>query len=134
MVQFTADYGTTGEQVINYLVTNWRDPIVVSYTPSGTGKVSPRIPFTVTWNQPMPANTTFSVQLSTGQPVSGRFTYDPDTFMVTFVPDQPITGGLTYKVVVSGQKDTTGEVQLVPVTWTVTTTPYDIWIPLLMKP
>jgi hypothetical protein len=117
----TVDYGSDGTQLVAVTAENWRDPIVVAFSPAdGATGVPPDAVITVSWNQAMPADTTFSVAGS-GGPVSGTFAYDAGTQTVTFTPDGYLALGETYTATVTGRVDVAGDVQQVPVTWSFTT-------------
>jgi glycosidase len=115
----TADFGSTGAQVISHTVLNWRDPLVVAHglapgrTPSPAHKL-----VTVTWSQAMPPTTSFSVTGRGGAAVAGSFSYDAATRTVTFTPASPLMVNTTYTVTVAGQTDVAGDLQMVPLVWT----------------
>lgn len=114
------DYGTTGEQLVEDTVANWRDRIVVSHTPAdGATGVDPNTTVTVSWNKSMPATPpgTFTVT-GPGGAVSGAFSWDGGTKTHTFTPAAPLAPGL-YAVLVENNNDA-GDIQFVPVTFSFT--------------
>ncbi len=112
----TVDFGTTGTQLVQITVQNWRDPIVTSLTPAhGSANVLPNAVITAVWNQAMPTtpNSDFQVMGPDGV-VSGTFGYDDTTFTHVFTPSAPLTQGATYTVTLAGVVDVNGDVQQVP--------------------
>ncbi|MCB9136388.1 MAG: DUF11 domain-containing protein, partial [Anaerolineales bacterium] len=124
--QLTVDYGTTGTQVVNLTVANWRDPFVVAHTPAaGASGVDPNTIVSLTWNQAMPSDTDFAVTGLTGV-VSGTFSYDPGSFAVIFTPTQALDPAATYTVSATGKVDAGGDVQQFPTTFTFSTPGADL--------
>ncbi|HUF38135.1 MAG TPA: alpha-amylase family glycosyl hydrolase [Anaerolineales bacterium] len=127
------DYGSDGTQLVAVTVQNWRDPIVVAFSPAdGATGVPLTSTVTVAWNQAMPANTSFEVAGS-GGPVSGSFAYDAGSQTVTFTPDGYLAVGETYTVTVTGRVDVAGDPQQVPVAWSFTTLTAEEAIQLLIE-
>jgi glycosidase/fibronectin type 3 domain-containing protein len=112
----TVDFGTTGTQLVQITVQNWRDPIVTSLTPAnGSANVLPNAVITAVWNQAMPTtpNNGFQVMGPDGV-VSGTFGYDGTTFTHVFTPSAPLMQGATYTVTIAGVVDVNNDVQQVP--------------------
>jgi glycosidase len=114
-------YGSNGQQLVNLAVVNWRDPLVVSYSPPANATDVPTsTQILVTWNQSMTIDSNFHVIDSSGE-VSGTFVYNPDLLTTYFTPLSPLDAGTVYTVTVSNQVDIAGDVQQVPATWNFTT-------------
>ncbi|MEZ4541109.1 MAG: alpha-amylase family glycosyl hydrolase [Chloroflexota bacterium] len=116
----TVNYGTTGEQLVEDTIANWRDRIVTGHTPAdGATGVDPSAVVTVSWNKSManPPAGTFTVT-GPGGAVSGVFTWDEGSKTHTFTPDAPLAPGL-YTVEVAGN-NSGGDTQFVPVTFSFT--------------
>ena len=110
-------YGTNGVQWIEDTVANWRDPIVVAYSPPDMGSnITVTNLITVAWNQAMPADTTFEIT-STAGTITGTFGYDEVSFTTTFTPDGNLPNETTFTVTVSGKSDAAGDQQQVPTIW-----------------
>jgi glycosidase len=130
-LETTVDYGSDGTQLVEYTVPNWRDPLVAAFSPAdGAEDVSRGTAVTVTWSQAMAANTCLTLTGPAGA-VDGTCSYDNDTFTITFTPAQPLRGGTLYTALVSGQVDAGGDTQQVPVTWTFTTAPVLLYLPVI---
>jgi len=117
---FTADYGTTGTQLVEDTVANWRDRIVTGHTPAdGATGVAPDTVIAVSWNKwmPTPPTGTFTVTGPNGL-VDGQFTWDNNTNTHTFWPLAYLTPG-EYTVVVENNHDG-GDNQFVSVTFSFT--------------
>lgn len=117
---FTADYGTTGTQLVEDTIANWRDRIVVSHTPAdGATGIDPNAVVTATWNKAMPATPTgtFSVT-GPGGAVAGAFSWNGGTKTHTFTPAAPLAPGL-YTVLIENNHDA-GDNQFVSVTFSFT--------------
>ena len=116
----TADYGTTGEQLVEDTVANWRDRIVTGHTPAdGATGIAPNAVIAVSWNKsmPNPPAGTFTVT-GPGGVVSGEFTWDEGSKTHTFWPFAYLAPGL-YTVVVA-DNNSGGDNQFVPVTFSFT--------------
>ncbi len=110
----TIDYGTTGDQLVEETVANWRDRIVAGHSPAdGATGVDPSTVITASWNKwiPTPPPGTFSVT-GPGGPVSGAFSWSDTNWTHTFTPDAPLAPG-TYTVAISGNNHN-GDNQFVP--------------------
>jgi len=130
-IETTVDYGTDGTQLVAYTVPNWRDPLVAGFSPAGgAADVSRGTLVTVTWSQSMTAGACLTLTGPAGE-VDGTCSYDDATFTVTFTPTQPLRGGTLYTALVSGQVDAGGDTQQVPVTWTFTTAPLTLYLPVI---
>ena len=115
------DAGSSGVMVTSDTVANWRDPLVAhSYPVDHATEVPINPEVTITWNQSMAADTTFSVMKLT-QPVPGSFTYDPSTWTVTFTPSMYLEVDTTYTINAAYQTDIVGDPQLLQSSSTFTT-------------
>ena len=117
---FTADYGTTGTQLVEDTIANWRDRIVVSHTPAdGATGVDPNAVVTATWNKAMPATPTGTFTVTgPGGAVAGTFSWDGGSKTHTFTPAAPLAPGL-YTVLIENNHDG-GDNQFVSVTFSFT--------------
>jgi len=114
----TVSYGTDGTQTIEDTVANWRDPIVVDYSPLDMStQITVTSLISVQWNQAMPDNSTFEITSTVGT-VTGTFGYQASTFTVVYTPTHGLFPDADYTVTVSGKSDVNGDVQQVPVIWT----------------
>lgn len=116
--QHTVDYGTTGIDLVENTVANWRDPFIVGHTPpDGATGVNPAIGVTISWNQAMPAilGGTFTLT-GPGGAVAGITSYNSGTRTHTFTPAANLAPG-DYTVTVSGNNDAGGDSQQVPTTF-----------------
>ena len=92
-------------------------PVVVTHTPAlGAEQVALDAIISVTWNQAMSPDSTFVVSGPQGV-IPGVFTYDETSFTMTFVPASGLSHSMLYDVVVEGQVDLRGRVQMEPVRW-----------------
>jgi fibronectin type 3 domain-containing protein len=129
---------TSGLTVIQRNVANWDDPLVTSYTPSGS-KVIPTSKPSVTWNQEMPTNTTFVVKdmgikvTEPGTSLGGTFSYDPITRRLTFNSASPIIGNRYYRVKVQNAVDTKGITQQSELSWNFKTDKYYLFVPVVKR-
>ncbi len=128
---FTVDYGTTGLFTANYTVLNWRDPIVTGHSPlDGAVDLDPSGQIQVTFSQAMNPANTFAVKLG-ADVVPGTFSYDAATYTFTFTPTEPWWYTSTYNVTVSGMVDAGGDVQQEPTSFSFSTIPMKIYLPLI---
>ncbi len=134
--QLQVEYGTTGVQVVNDVVANWRDPLVAAVSPAADAtNVAATTTIAVTWNQAMPTDTNFSVTGFNGA-VAGSFGYDNSTRTVIFTPSVALQSGRTYTVTVAGKVDVNGDVQQVAKVWSFTVAgniQYKLFLPLVRK-
>ena len=125
------DYGTDGTQTIDNTGTsggdadravgNWRDPLVTSFSPADGGTdVDPQTTVVVNWSRAMASDSDFSVS-GPGGAVIGSFAVSNSNQTLTFTPAAPLADESTYQVLVSGQSDSEGNVQQVPVSFSFTT-------------
>ncbi|MFW5748225.1 MAG: alpha-amylase family glycosyl hydrolase [Chloroflexota bacterium] len=115
--QLLVDYGTTGTQLAEHTVDNWRDPYVTAFSPADDATDVPNdTTITVTWNIEMPATLSGFSVTGPGGAVSGTLSYDDTTLTHTFTPDAPLAGG-THTVQISGSSDAAGDQQRVPTTF-----------------
>jgi hypothetical protein len=93
-------------------------PTIVDHTPKAfDSSISLYPEISVTWSQPMSFDSSFVVSGPEG-PVSGDFTYDPDSFTVRFTPDSRLDQETRYEITVENQVDATGRSQLKAIKWT----------------
>jgi glycosidase len=116
----TVDGGTTGEQLVQATIANWREYLVTAHTPAdGATGVDPSAIITASWNKwsPTPPAGTFTVT-GPGGPVGGSFGWDDGTLTHTFTPAAPLAAG-SYTVAISGNTHN-GDNQYVPVSFSFT--------------
>jgi hypothetical protein len=94
--------------------------------------VDPSSPVQVTFSQAMNPAGTFSVKLGS-EVVPGTFSYDEDTYTFTFTPAEPLWYTSTYDITVSGMVDAAGDVQQEPVSFSFSTIPMKIYLPLISR-
>lgn len=70
----------------------------------------------VVWDRPMQPDTNFTVTGPEGF-VTGVFLYEPDSYTVTFMPDENFSPDTRYGVLVAGQADMNGQVQQEAYQW-----------------
>ncbi|MFZ3070033.1 MAG: alpha-amylase family glycosyl hydrolase, partial [Anaerolineaceae bacterium] len=129
----TVSYGENGEQLYEYTVPNWRDPIVTAVSPlDGTGNVSLDAVVTTTWSQAMAPDACFTLTGPAGL-VDGTCTYDDLTKTITFTPNALLAGWTEYTVAANSLVDAAGDVQQVLVNWTFTTIAFTTYLPILQK-
>jgi len=93
------DWGTgpDDEKAVQY----WRDPLVVSYTPTADAvDVQLETTVAVNWSIPMEPDTDFLVE-GPDEPVAGVFSYDEVAQSVTLTPDSDLEPGTAYTVTIS---------------------------------
>ncbi|NDJ60950.1 MAG: hypothetical protein GYB67_07485 [Chloroflexi bacterium] len=121
--QATASYGTTGQQIIDHTVENWRDPYVV--VPAPTGAAWPDTLISADWNQAMVESSTDDTHITapnammvTGPngPVSGTLSYDSSAYRQIFTPDSDLAPGI-YDVTINGRRDVGGDMQQFEAAW-----------------
>jgi hypothetical protein len=117
----TVAYPETGQQLFDYTVLNWQDPIVTAVTPlDGAVDVPVNTVLTTTWNQSLAAGSCFT--LSDGlNTVEGSCLYDDASKTVTFTPNGELATLTLYTATAAGVVDAQGTTQQVPFTWTFTT-------------
>jgi glycosidase len=100
--QLSIEYGTTGVQVVNDTIWNWRDPLVVDKYPSPSGTtVLPGTIVWATWSRPLDGTTvnanTFQLS-STAGPVVGTVSYISQTnyYATVFSPTTALARGTTF--------------------------------------
>jgi hypothetical protein len=92
-------------------------PKVVSHTPDINAQQVPvNGVVSVVWDRPMRPDTDFTVTGPEGF-VDGAFRYDPESFTVTFRPEQNLIPDRRYGVLVAGQVDLEGQVQQEAYLW-----------------
>ncbi len=128
---------SSGVLIVNSTVANWRDPLVATSYPSDHAIEIPINPeITVTWNQSMPPDTTFTLSSPT-DPIPGTFAYDALTSTVTFTPSELLLVDTIYTLEAIYQSDVVGDPQLVPTLFTFTTietiTINTISLPMVLK-
>jgi len=117
----TLDYTATGAQEFNYVVLNWRDPIVTAVVPADAAvDVALDAVVIVTWNQSVVDTSCFTLTAGVDT-IAGSCVYDDVNKTLTFTPTDPLMSLLLYTVNVSGVVDTEGITQQVPFTSTFTT-------------
>lgn len=96
-------------------------PEVISFSPAAdASQVSVDAVVSVTWDRPMAPQSDFVVTSPAGF-VNGTFSYDPQTFTVTFTPDEFLRPDTRYDALVTGQIDAQGRWQQEMVQWNFTT-------------
>jgi hypothetical protein len=141
--QLDITYGTTGEQVVDDTVGNWRDPLVVSQSPApGATDVSRSAALTVIWSRPLISTTvsTASFKLaSAAGAVSGTVSYISGTTDVrtVFTPAALLNGSETYTATlttaITGQDNESATLQA-PVVWSfVTEVARLLYLPLIRR-
>jgi len=92
-------------------------PTILSHTPeTDATQVPVNGVISVVWDRPMHPDTNFTVTGPEGF-VTGAFLYDPDTYTVTFLPDEDLTPDTRYGVLVTGQVDMDGQIQQTTYQW-----------------
>ncbi|HSH01002.1 MAG TPA: alpha-amylase family glycosyl hydrolase [Anaerolineae bacterium] len=135
----TVNFGVNGNQIIDNTTTDWgvgddsdqavqywRDPIVINHEPAaGAIDVPVDTHITTTWSISLNIDSTYQVTGPDG-PVSGTFTYDNNSWQLTFTPAAPLAPMTTYTVTVDAvvSPGVTGAetgTQQIPAIWTFTT-------------
>ncbi len=92
-------------------------PQILSHTPDiDAVQVPINGAISVVWDRPMQPDTDFTVTGPEGF-LDGAFLYDPDTFTVTFLPEQNLIPDTRYGILVAGQVDIEGRVQQETYQW-----------------
>ena len=143
----SVDYGETGTQTIDNTATDWgngaddekavrdwRDPIVISFTPLALATDVPiDATIAVTWSHTMTVSSgNYQVSGPSGA-VAGTYTYDPATFTLTFIPTLPLSPAATITVLITGLTDAAGNGQQIPVQWTFVTEGEIVYLHLLRR-
>ena len=128
---------SSGVMIVNSTVANWRDPLVATSYPLDHAIEIPINPeITVTWNQAMPPDTTFTLSSPTAL-IPGTFAFDALTSTVTFTPSELLLVDTIYTLEAIYQPDMVGDPQLVPTFLTFTTiesiTINTISLPMVLK-
>ena len=88
-----------------------RPPEILYHVPEiDAGQVPVNGAITVVWDRPMHPETNFKVSGPEGF-LDGAFLYDPETYTVSFIPEQNLLPDTRYGVTVVGQVDIGGQVQ-----------------------
>lgn len=96
-------------------------PAILAHSPeTDATQVPVNSAISVVWDRPMRPDSSFSVTGPEGF-VPGAFLYDPDTYTVTFIPDENLAPDTRYGVLVAGQIDREGQVQQIPYQWNFST-------------
>jgi glycosidase/fibronectin type 3 domain-containing protein len=94
--------GCAGQTVAD-TIGNWVDPMVVSTSPvDGATQQLLNTPISVTFSKPVDPASTFTVEDSNAQPVTGFFIYDGTSNTLTFTPSSNYRSADTITVNVSG--------------------------------
>ena len=92
-------------------------PTVVSHMPERNASLVPvNGAISVVWDRPMHPETNFKITGPEGF-LSGVFFYDPETYTVSFIPEDNLKPDTRYGVLVAGQIDATGQVQQETYQW-----------------
>jgi glycosidase len=131
------DADSSGIQVVNDTVANWRDPLVANTYPANHATEVPINPIiSVTWNQAMDPDTIFTLRNSSGE-ISGTYAYNPTTWTVSFTPAAYLQVDTNYTIIASYQADSIGDPQLVLYSSTFTTiesiTIHTVALPMVRK-
>jgi glycosidase/fibronectin type 3 domain-containing protein len=125
----TVNGGTTGTQLVENTVPNWRDPYVVAVVPANATNAPASTTIALTWNQAMNAGSVTGAGAVSvtgpGGAVSGSLVYNNTTLTVTFTPDAPLAPG-AYTVTSSGRQDAGGDMQQVAHSSTFGVSAYDL--------
>ena len=127
-------------KTVKRVIYNWDDPIVIDFSPKGT-KVIPYKTVTITWNQSMPSNTTFSVfdigsaGTSARTPVAGTYLYDAENNSVTFTANAFLKTMCHYQVEVLDKLDskTPAIAQQTVTRWNFMTDKWRSFSPMIFK-
>ncbi len=125
-------YGTDGVFPANTVnATNyWVDavlstntpPSVTAQTPTPGSTASTATTVTVTFNEPVQANTiSFALKNASGNPVNGSLSYNATNYTATFTPNAALAPLTQYTATVSGATDFSNKVMAAPVSWSFTT-------------
>jgi len=119
----TVAYGTSGTQVVENTVANWRDPIITTISPADQAiGVFPNAIITTAWNQAMANPITPAscfVVSGPGGDVTGAISYSAAEMKYTFTPDSALANG-EHTVSISNCKDAGNDTQQVARIWSFT--------------